>query len=248
MAVSIIPVVRRDLQEFVEYWNTHHIRSSSRAFCPSGRPDDMFDMPQIYGNYLFTGVLVFAFVTLMNKFFSLYNHPYLNYIIGGEACLQTLNRRILNFGKERAKQPATPYDDNFFYTCNTLVNHVFGIDVNNASHNNCIEIYKYLVNITNFYVNFISCDKIIILWMMITCEKFNISECNKLACRSGTVPQINYVEYILVHAVMHSYLIHGDSILIASLCGASDDCLKGLEACQLHFTCCFVSHSFEGAL
>lgn len=49
LALSILPVVRRDLEEFVVYWNTHHIRPSSTAFCPSGRPDDLFAMPHIYG-------------------------------------------------------------------------------------------------------------------------------------------------------------------------------------------------------
>jgi len=46
--LSILPVVRRGLEEFVVYWNTHHIRPLSAAFCPSGCPDDLFAMPHIY--------------------------------------------------------------------------------------------------------------------------------------------------------------------------------------------------------
>ena len=78
MAICILPVVRRDLQNFKEYWNTHHIRPSRRAYCPSGRPDDMFEMPQVYGNF---------FLSLVHKPYSLF--------LGGDPCLQTMiNGRI----------------------------------------------------------------------------------------------------------------------------------------------------------
>lgn len=53
MAITIMPVVRREVEEFVQYWNTHHIRPSFGAAGPSGRPDDLYDMPQLYGKYLF---------------------------------------------------------------------------------------------------------------------------------------------------------------------------------------------------
>ena len=44
-----MPVIRRDLEEFVCFWNSHPIRKTSGASCPSGRPDDLYDMPQVFG-------------------------------------------------------------------------------------------------------------------------------------------------------------------------------------------------------
>ena len=49
MAIAFLAVLQSDLEEHVHYWNTHHIRPSRLASCPSGRPDDMYDMPQLYG-------------------------------------------------------------------------------------------------------------------------------------------------------------------------------------------------------
>ena len=49
--MTIMPAIRKDLQEFVEYWNSHTIRPTSGASCPSGRPDDLYDMPSVYGKY-----------------------------------------------------------------------------------------------------------------------------------------------------------------------------------------------------
>ena len=87
-------------------------------------------MPQVYGNF---------FLSLVHKPYSLF--------LGGEPCLQTMiNGRIFDYGKEISKKPPTPCDNSFFQMCDMLVNHVFGIDVNNASHTNCFTVYKYLVN------------------------------------------------------------------------------------------------------
>lgn len=44
-----LPVLTRDLNEYVSIWNSHHIRPVRLAGCPSGRPDDMFDMPEEFG-------------------------------------------------------------------------------------------------------------------------------------------------------------------------------------------------------
>ncbi len=49
MTIACMEVVRREVEEFVTYWNTHHIRYNRAAYCPSGRPDDIFDMPSLYG-------------------------------------------------------------------------------------------------------------------------------------------------------------------------------------------------------
>ena len=45
----ITPVIRRELDEYVDMWNSHPIRPTSGAYCPSGRPEDLYDMPQPCG-------------------------------------------------------------------------------------------------------------------------------------------------------------------------------------------------------
>ena len=43
------PILERELNEFVHYWNTHRIRSSRHGNCIGGVPDDLYDMPEHYG-------------------------------------------------------------------------------------------------------------------------------------------------------------------------------------------------------
>lgn len=43
------PIVERELREFVGYWNSHRIRYNSKAECPGGIPEDLFDMPSYVG-------------------------------------------------------------------------------------------------------------------------------------------------------------------------------------------------------
>ena len=52
MVFAFLLVVTKDLNQFVSFWNSHHIRPVWLASCPSGRPDDMFDMPQEFGEIL----------------------------------------------------------------------------------------------------------------------------------------------------------------------------------------------------
>lgn len=49
MAVVFLPIVERELREFVQYWNTHRIRPSRNGNCIGGIPEDLFDMPLHYG-------------------------------------------------------------------------------------------------------------------------------------------------------------------------------------------------------
>ena len=44
-----LPFLKQEPEEYVHFWNTHHIRPTRLAACPSGRPDDMYDMPQLFG-------------------------------------------------------------------------------------------------------------------------------------------------------------------------------------------------------
>ena len=63
-------MVQRDIEAFVNYWNTHNIRPSRNALCPSRRPDDIFDMPQVYGIIMSTDVHLYLtkiYTTQVNK-------------------------------------------------------------------------------------------------------------------------------------------------------------------------------------
>ena len=49
MAFVFLPVLSKELQDYVALWNSHHIRHMQSAACRSGRPDDIYDMPQHFG-------------------------------------------------------------------------------------------------------------------------------------------------------------------------------------------------------
>ena len=37
--------------DFNNYWNSHAIRANRTAECPSGIPDDLYQMPEEFGEY-----------------------------------------------------------------------------------------------------------------------------------------------------------------------------------------------------
>ena len=44
-----LPALKKDVQEFLEFWNSHRIRSNKLAACPAGRPDDLYEIPECFG-------------------------------------------------------------------------------------------------------------------------------------------------------------------------------------------------------
>jgi hypothetical protein len=50
LAVVFLPLIEKELGEFMHYWNTHCIRQSN-GNCIGGIPDDLHDMPQHDGKY-----------------------------------------------------------------------------------------------------------------------------------------------------------------------------------------------------
>ena len=51
MAYAFLPVLKKELEEFVELWNSHTIRRTRLAASPCGRPDDLYDMPMRFGGF-----------------------------------------------------------------------------------------------------------------------------------------------------------------------------------------------------
>ena len=49
LAIVFLPILERELQEFVQYWNSHPLRRNRLTECPQGIPDDLYDMPNQYG-------------------------------------------------------------------------------------------------------------------------------------------------------------------------------------------------------
>ena len=44
-------LLQKDIDEFVDDWNSHSIRKNRFSKGPFGRPTDMYDMPGQYGKY-----------------------------------------------------------------------------------------------------------------------------------------------------------------------------------------------------
>lgn len=51
LAFVFVPLLEKDIADFVEDWNCHSIRKSGRNSI-SGRPDDLYCMPQLHGIYM----------------------------------------------------------------------------------------------------------------------------------------------------------------------------------------------------
>lgn len=52
LAVVLENLLKRELHEFMLYWNTHSIRYNSYTECPSGIPNDLYEMPEEFGQSL----------------------------------------------------------------------------------------------------------------------------------------------------------------------------------------------------
>ena len=46
LAVVLVTMLEQELSDFVAYWNSHRIRRNRSTECPTGIPEDMFDMPE----------------------------------------------------------------------------------------------------------------------------------------------------------------------------------------------------------
>lgn len=52
LAFVSVPLLTKDLVEFVSQWNTHPIRRNHLADCPGGIPVDIYEMPVEFGKVL----------------------------------------------------------------------------------------------------------------------------------------------------------------------------------------------------
>ena len=49
---------KTDIEEFVEFRNSHSIRSNKLAACPAGRPDDLYEIHELFGKLMCVHVIV----------------------------------------------------------------------------------------------------------------------------------------------------------------------------------------------
>ena len=42
-------LLRKSLNDFKDRWNSHRIRTNRVAGCPDGVPEDLYNLPQLYG-------------------------------------------------------------------------------------------------------------------------------------------------------------------------------------------------------
>ena len=47
----ILPRLEEDVQEYVQYWNSHLMRHNRLADCPNGVPNELFELPSLHSEY-----------------------------------------------------------------------------------------------------------------------------------------------------------------------------------------------------
>lgn len=50
LAVVLESILQQELLEFLHYWNSHNIRTNTLAECPAGIPNDLYSIPEEFGN------------------------------------------------------------------------------------------------------------------------------------------------------------------------------------------------------
>lgn len=99
--------MKTDIEEFVEFWNSHSIRCNKLAACPAGRPDDLYEMPELFGNLMCVCVI--------------------EHYIGGRECVKPFSVTVVDYALQHFAQPSPPFleDEN----CEDFVNLVFGVHI-----------------------------------------------------------------------------------------------------------------------
>lgn len=50
LAYVVVPMLKKEIEEFLQLWNTHPIRCNKKAGIPHGIPNDLYVMPSDKGN------------------------------------------------------------------------------------------------------------------------------------------------------------------------------------------------------
>ena len=49
IAYTMAHVIESELNDFVRHWNSHQLRANRLTGTPSAIPDDLYEMPRLYG-------------------------------------------------------------------------------------------------------------------------------------------------------------------------------------------------------
>ncbi len=141
----VVPLLTKELEDFVRDWNTHYIRPSRHAFSPGGIPEDLFDMPQRYGMH-------YVIQVEHAQYDELYS---LNSIAGAENYIKPVDGDMWLSVYIEKSQPTPPfYPPEFEEWANCAMSDM-GLSITNVSPMNCQAVYvkllQYLV-LCNFDV------------------------------------------------------------------------------------------------
>ena len=50
-ALCFMDLVQKDLDRIKAEWNCHRIRECRQSCCPSGHPNELYELPQLLGTY-----------------------------------------------------------------------------------------------------------------------------------------------------------------------------------------------------
>ena len=119
------PLLEKDLQEFEDDWNSHPIRSDKHVGGPSRRPDDLFDVPEMFGTHYAT-----------------YTHHNYNYAIAGcEDQLRTVDCMLWARCMTEESAHSPPLHPAEFEEYSNAALQSLGMTRDNVTHKNCKTVY-----------------------------------------------------------------------------------------------------------
>lgn len=124
-------IIQSEVDEFKREWNSHKIRANRKTLLPNGRPDDLFDMVKSYGML----IVKTDFIYICILYLGVENH------------LQPVNAAIWIHAMETESTP-TPrfYNHSFELQANQLLRRYLKMKRSDINHENCITVYKFLLN------------------------------------------------------------------------------------------------------
>ena len=132
-----MPLLRKELDEFVDHWNTHPIRKSQPE-SPGGFPDDMFDVPEQFGT------CDLKCMQLLRQ--TVMTHIIVLHIAGGEDCLQQVDRDLWTLSSRQMVQSAPAFYPPSFRRRATRCIRRIGFTPDTLSVATLKAVYLYLIS------------------------------------------------------------------------------------------------------
>lgn len=130
LAYSVVLLLEKELNEFVQYWNSHLIRANRLTGMTSATPNDLYEMPNYHGK-------------LTRHYF---NSCFVPKNLGVENYLQDIDINIWMHGmrNESADSPSY-YTTEFADLASEALFNGFGICQEDITRETCGQVYCYLV-------------------------------------------------------------------------------------------------------